>query len=63
MYLFKFSCSQNYHDQRGNIQELIHGSAIEGYYPHELILGYEVCQMKGTLTYTGKCLRTRPTQN
>ena len=36
---------------------------MEGYYPHELILGYEVCQMKGTLTYTGKCLRTRPTQN
>ena len=28
---------------------LIHGSAMEGYYPHELILGYEVWQMKGTL--------------
>ena len=27
----------------------LHGSAMEGYYPHELILGYEVCQMKGTL--------------
>ena len=26
-----------------------HGSAMEGYYPHELILRYEVCQMKGTL--------------
>ena len=25
-----------------------HGSAMKGYYPHELILGYEVCQMKGT---------------
>ena len=29
--------------------ELQHGSAEEGYYPHELLLGYEVCQMKGTL--------------
>ena len=27
----------------------VHGSAKKGYYPHELILGYEVCQMKGTL--------------
>ena len=27
----------------------VHGSAEEGYYPHELILGYEVCQRKGTL--------------
>ena len=26
-----------------------HGSAMEGYYPHELVMGYEVCQMKGTL--------------
>ena len=25
-----------------------HGSGEVGYYPHELILGYEVCQMKGT---------------
>ena len=24
------------------------GSAEEGYYPHELLLGYEVCKMKGT---------------
>ena len=27
-----------------------HGSAEEGYYPHELLLEYEVCQIKGTLT-------------
>ena len=26
-----------------------HGSAMEGYYPHESILGYEMCQIKGTL--------------
>ena len=26
-----------------------HGSAKEGYYPNEIILGYEVYQMKGTL--------------
>ena len=40
---------------KGNVflQELLkgiaHNSAMEGYYPHELILVYEVCQMKGTL--------------
>ena len=28
---------------------------MEGYYPHKLILGYEVCQMKGALM---KGLRT-----
>ena len=28
--------------------ERSHGSAVEGYYPHELILGYDICQMKGT---------------
>ena len=28
---------------------ILHGSAMEGYYPHELILGYEICQMKGTI--------------
>ena len=33
----------------GKHRNLIHGSAMEGYYPHELILGYEICQMKGTL--------------
>ena len=30
-----------------------HGSVMEGYYPHELILGYEVCRMKGTLIGPG----------
>ena len=29
-----------------------HGSAMEGHYPHEMILGYEVCHMKGTVENT-----------
>ena len=44
-----------------------HGSVMEGYYPHELILGYEVCQMKGTLigvsTDLGKILSIWPFEN
>ena len=32
-----------------DVNQMVHGSAKEGYYPHELILGYEVCQMKGKL--------------
>ena len=28
----------------------LHGSALEGSYPHELASGFEVCQMKGTHT-------------
>ena len=31
------------------VRQGAHGSAMEGYYPHELKLGYEICQMKGTL--------------
>ena len=32
----------------GKSLPLGHGSAEKGYYPYELILGYEICQMKGT---------------
>ena len=31
------------------LDHCVHGSAMKEYYPHELILGNEVCQMKGTL--------------
>ena len=32
-----------------SIKHAAHGSAEEGYYPNELILGYEVCQRKEQL--------------
>ena len=37
------------HNEMHLIINTRHGSVEEGYYPHELILGYGVCQMKSTL--------------
>ena len=42
--------------------KVVHGSAKEGYYPHELILGYEVCQMKGTLIGVSELTLKKPYQ-
>ena len=46
----KISQQNLFFSQRQDVQ---HGSAMEGYYPHELIVRYEVCQIKGTYTLIG----------